>query len=282
MSHSAGQKRFHAEWLALSLLALVTVILLVTRQWSAPLGNVIYDRLVQWHPPEPSSQIIVVQIDDHTLEQLGGWPLSRAHYARLLQKLADSGNHPRAIGIDLLFYEPTAQDAELARQLQRHRAYLAAELQPTGQGATLKPPVPTLAAAASALAHISLSFDPDGFLRGTQLQVGDIPHLTVAMSAGTAALPQPAHTSSYRRFKLVEPGRGFPSVSLADALSGRLPPGLFKDKYLLIGSTAPSLGDHYPTIYSGQVHSGLPGVELHANLLNGILQNQLVTIAAPA
>ena len=42
-----------------------------------------------------------IGIDDATIDELGGWPLNRRVYADLLKKLADTGNHPKAIGFDI-------------------------------------------------------------------------------------------------------------------------------------------------------------------------------------
>jgi CHASE2 domain-containing sensor protein len=107
------------------------------------------------------------------------------------------------------------------------------------------------------------------------LQEGNLPHLALAVS-GQPAQNYQSH-GAYRRFNLVDPEIGLPVVSLADALSGAFPLGLLKDKYVLIGSVAPSLGDHFATIYSGRQGSGTPGVVLHANLLNDILRGNLIS-----
>ena len=59
----------------------------------------------------------------------------------------------------------------------------------------------------------------------------------------------------------------FTYLSAADALSGRLAPEALKGKIVLLGTTAPGLMDLRAT----PVGSAYPGVEIHANLLAGIL-----------
>jgi PAS domain S-box-containing protein len=63
---------------------------------------------------------------------------------------------------------------------------------------------------------------------------------------------------------------------LSDALSKGFDRSVFKDKYVLIGATAPSLGDRYPTIFSGKNDAGTPGVEINADLLSAVLQGTLI------
>jgi CHASE2 domain-containing sensor protein len=50
---------------------------------------------------------------------------------------------------------------------------------------------------------------------------------------------------------------------------------LIKGKYILVGSTATGLGDFLSTPVS-QVHQRMPGVELNAHVLSGLLQGTLI------
>lgn len=277
---AADERRYYREWCVVALLALSTLTLCLFMQWGQSLGLVIYDQFVRWWPAEPGKDIVVVAVDDHTLQSGGGWPIKRTAYAQLLRKLADSGNTPLAIGFDILFPDPMPEDPELAEQMRRHRVFLASEQPRAHQAGGVQtmpaPPVSwELARAAQGLTHVNLSFEQDGALRGTRLVVNGTPQLALAMS-GLPAANFESH-GSYRRLHLVHPQIGFPTASLADVLSGEVPLEFFKDKYLLVGATAPSLGDHFPTLFSGQEDAGTPGVMLHANLLQNLLQGQAVT-----
>lgn len=269
------ERRYYREWFVVAGLSLATITLFTVMQWGQSFGFVIYDQLQRWWPATPANDIVVIAIDDATLEARGGWPLKRTDYAELLKKLADSGNQPKAIGFDILFPDPTPEDPQLAKQLARHNVFMAAE-QPRGimVGNSVRQINPVLTFAAKSMAHVNLSFEKDGSLRGAHLIDNGVPQLSLAMSGK----PQNAYQShgSYRRIHLVDPEVGFPTASLADVLSGQVPLQFFKDKYVLIGSTAPSLGDHFPTMYSGDQESGTPGVMLHANLLNNLLRDKLI------
>ncbi|MCI0402736.1 MAG: adenylate/guanylate cyclase domain-containing protein [Acidobacteria bacterium] len=62
----------------------------------------------------PSPAIVIVGIDQATLERLGSWPVSRFHYARLLDNLKADG--ARVVGFDLNFPKP---DDKSGRDLVR-------------------------------------------------------------------------------------------------------------------------------------------------------------------
>ena len=72
-------------------------------------------------------------------------------------------------------------------------------------------------------------------------------------------------------------GRGGPSqgrfryVSALDVLAHRLAPGELQGRLVLVGSSAPGLGD----LRSTPIHPAMPGVEVHAHLLAGLLGGTL-------
>jgi adenylate cyclase len=66
-------------------------------------------------------------------------------------------------------------------------------------------------------------------------------------------------------------GGGFLYVSAADVLKNRLPLEQLKGKLVLLGTTAPGLFDLRAT----PVSEAFPGVEMHANVLAGLLDGQL-------
>ncbi|MDA2913479.1 CHASE2 domain-containing protein [Acidobacteriia bacterium AH_259_A11_L15] len=71
-------------------------------------------------PVKPSPEIVIVAIDQKTLDDLGSWPYSRLHYARMLDYLAADG--AAVVGFDLVF--PKEQEADTDAQFADalHRA----------------------------------------------------------------------------------------------------------------------------------------------------------------
>jgi adenylate cyclase len=75
----------------------------------------------------------------------------------------------------------------------------------------------------------------------------------------TALIPYAGTRSSFAYF------------SLADVIQGRIEPGALKDKIALIGTTVPTLSDLKATA----VQNVYPGVEIHANLIAGMINQQV-------
>lgn len=68
------------------------------------------------------------------------------------------------------------------------------------------------------------------------------------------------------------PQGGFRYVSATDVLRGTAPEDIFKGRVVLVGTTAPGLFDLRAT----PVQENYPGVEVHANLIAGILDGSLM------
>jgi adenylate cyclase len=69
------------------------------------------------------------------------------------------------------------------------------------------------------------------------------------------------------------PARTYPYVSFADAALAKLPHGTFKDKIVLIGASATGIGDLRITPFGSL---DFPGVEIHANIVDNMLNKQFL------
>jgi adenylate cyclase len=65
----------------------------------------------------------------------------------------------------------------------------------------------------------------------------------------------------------------FRHYSIADVLEKKFTPGTFKGKLVLVGATATGIGDLRPTPFGG---SNYPGVEIHANTIDNILNDRFL------
>ena len=74
------------------------------------------------------------------------------------------------------------------------------------------------------------------------------------------------------------PARTYPYISFADAALKKFPAGTFKDKIVLIGASATGIGDLRATPYGSL---NFPGVEIHANLIDNILNQQFIVQRGP-
>jgi CHASE2 domain-containing sensor protein/signal transduction histidine kinase len=261
----------------------------------------LYDgTLSLWSRPV-ADDIVIVAIDDASLAAIGRWPWPRAVHATLLDRLAQG--QPRAIALDLLLSEPDPDphaDALLAAAMQRAApvvlpSYFFAA--PTRGLQPLAPAAP-LAAAAARIAHMDAETDTDGMLRHAWLRAGLrrtpddaadpplLPHLALALleAAGERvhpsldALRAPSAATSaqpaWRRDERVliryagAPGT-VATVPYASVLRGDVPARAFAGKLVLVGATAPGLGDAFPTPVSGG-KGPMAGVEVSAQLADAL------------
>src|SRR5690606_32423151 len=63
----------------------------------------------------------------------------------------------------------------------------------------------------------------------------------------------------------------FPYVSATDVLNGKVDPEMLRNRIVLVGTTAPGLMDLRAT----PVQNIYPGVEIHANMIAGILDQNI-------
>jgi adenylate cyclase len=73
------------------------------------------------------------------------------------------------------------------------------------------------------------------------------------------------------------PARTYRYVSFADAVQQNFAPGTFKNKLVLVGASATGIGDLRATPFGGL---DFPGVEVHANLIDNILNQSFLTRGA--
>ena len=81
----------------------------------------LYDLALGTDARLPSGQVVLVDIDDISMLQIGRWPWSRPVIAALINRIAEG--HPEALAIDILFAEVSARphDDQLLRNACRTR-----------------------------------------------------------------------------------------------------------------------------------------------------------------
>jgi CHASE2 domain-containing sensor protein/signal transduction histidine kinase len=255
--------------------------------------NLLYDAQLSFWSRSVSEDIIIIAIDDESLNELGRWPWPRSVHARLINKLEQES--PRVIGLDIIFSEPDANsplaDVLLARAM-RASGKVVLPVFMSQESFNSYPiedlPLPEFTTHAAALGHVHVDISDDGIARRVYLKEGigepQWLHYSLALlsitdeavelspAQGTA---QPAYSSMqwYREYPFLIPYAGppghFPQIGYAQVLSGNYPENLFRDKIVLIGTTAEGMGDALPTPLSGNGGS-MPGVEIIANVLDAI------------
>lgn len=258
--------------------------------------DALYDFLVgRWHYPAHPS-VVLIAIDDRSLEALGQWPWPRDVHARLLDRLTEAG--VRNVALDMFFSEPdrngAGNDQRLAEAMRRNGKVIlpvTATMTDTGSPPLELLPRPELAAAAATLAHSDIEVDADGVARGLYLRAGlGEPHWPAlgAAIAGTAIEPpgQPAtpaqRTSSpyvwsrdlYVGIRYADLPGTFPQVSYVDVLEGRVPPDALHDRRVIVGLTATGVAPRFLTPTSREVW--MSGTEYQANVASMLLSDKAI------
>lgn len=280
-------RRALIEW---GLVAAVTALLvgwLALTPAADRADNLVYDGLIRLQDGPADPSIVIIAIDDRSLNALGRWPWTRTVHAALIDRLTQA--QPRAVAYDVLFTEPEAGDAALAAALARARdIHLPLLVEAPGQNGAawqVSEPASDLARAAASLGHVNMIVDGDGVIRRVPLYMQAGAHswpqlvLPLAETAGVAPpAPRPDADSGEALIAAAPeaiayrgpPGR-FRTLSFVDVLNGEVPADFLKDKLVLVGATVPGMGDRYAT--PAAPHGELsPGVEIQAALLQTLLE----------
>jgi signal transduction histidine kinase/CHASE2 domain-containing sensor protein len=239
-----------------------------------PFEQFAYRGLMQTRGQIPwDDRLAIITIDDASLNQLGRFPWPRQTYATLLDQLAKG--KPSVVGIDLIFSEPSPEDAKLAAAMSRFGRVVLA----TGDSRTGQPllPVPPLKEAAIAMGHINYYPDVDGITRRLPLYHQSSPAFGLALvqSYGLVheAVPLP-QTAAPLWLNWLGPVEKAPDYSFVDVMKGTVPPQVFENKIVIVGVTA-SAFDPLMTPFNASPPAS--GVHLQATLVHNLLQqNSLI------
>jgi adenylate cyclase len=316
----------------------------------AKLDAALYDlKLRLFHPTGVDERVVIVDIDDKSLKEIGRWPWPREQVAKLTRTLFEQYG-VAAVGYDVVFSEPDQSsglpvlermalgplkgDNGFAASLARIRPQLdydgkladALASGPTilGYYFNFAPPVaingelpsPLFACAevvkqgviprhavgynanlkqlqerAAGAAFFNMEADFDGVARRMPVLMeydgqcyGSLPLMTARAGMGVAKtkivaanghhppaldldglrVPLDAASQALVPYRAAN---AFAYIPATDVLHARTPSASLEGRIVLIGSTAPGIMDLRVT----PVSKVLPGVEIHANLISGIL-----------
>lgn len=275
--------RLMVEWAILLALAIAAALYAQTSDWTARIDNQLLDFGSSLTRPPLDPDITLVTIDDESLAQIGVWPWSRDRHAQLIDQLERDG--ARLIVLDILFPEPSESGADeaLAQAVERSGKVVLPHSFVARRNSVdaIDPlwPLPALRAASAGVGHVDAAPDPDGVLRRFDLSFRTLddafPHAAVRALEASGA-----DTSKWleRGEPVIIPFRSeseFPRQRASAVLDGSTLPGFFKDKIVLVGATAPGLGDQFSVATSPvQIMSGL-GTQ--ANLLAALRAGSTIT-----
>jgi adenylate cyclase len=260
------------------------------------------DKLFEFRNAESlDPKIVVITFDDDDIAKIGKWPFSDAVVANLITTVK-SGN-PRVMGLDVyrnLPIEPGFE--ELKRVFNSSPNLIVAE-----KFVNPSVPPPPYIDYEKQVGFVDTVVDLDGTVRRGLLSIekpnGELLYsfsikialkylgsnnifpqlpsgndLTVTLGKSTFS-PLDSYQAGYASadnggYQILLNYRClrecFQEVSMKNVLDGKYPKDLFKDRVVLIGSTAESLRDFFYSPYGK-----IPGVHIHANLISQIINGAI-------
>lgn len=268
--------------------------------WLWRIDQTLYDdALSSWLRP-PSSDLVIIAIDDASLASVGRWPWSRRLHARLIEQARSAG--AAAVVLDLPLEAANHDDPEgdrILAQAMRDFPKVVLPLRQAGSGMGEELPLPLFANAAASLGHDQVEFDPDGIVRSLYLWGGfgaaRNPHLALALLrlvAPEAArrYPEPPladgldnvlwQRADWLHIRFSGPPGSYTHYPFRTVLNGDVPAAALRGKILFVGLTASGLGEAVPTPTSGLLRP-MPGIEVQANVFEALRRGATVTALPP-
>lgn len=273
-------------WIGLSFVLLGFFYFGIFGSWQL----LISDQLFQ--PTAFTNSIVVLTIDDRSLQSIGRWPWSREVWSDVIKKVAPEA---AVVGLDVTLSEPSTplSDELLSQTLATYgkSVVLASELisSPKSPSTLLEPILQFAKVAQTGVVNVNSdsdgvvrSFNPKFSLSGVDRdhfaqKIAQLFHEKLSSDAKDkfVRISQERDSSSSRIWFAGPPGT-VPNYSLTDVLTGMVNSSVWKNKMVLIGATAHDLHDEQLTPTShGQLMSG---VEIHANILHTILSDKQLQI----
>jgi signal transduction histidine kinase/CHASE2 domain-containing sensor protein len=297
-----SQLRLSATPFTVLLLVATLTALASWGQWFSTLDRAYYDLLLRQHRLEYPEDIVIIAIDEASLDEIGAWPWPRNIHAQLLEQLSLAD----VAVFDIIFSEPgagalvqspsnnqSANDALFAQRIgQNKKVILPIFIDEQQYRGILQEvlPLPILSDAASALGHVHLDYSRDGLVRGLFLGeglgkpywrhialataefLGEVPAGLTLEPVNSALSPYQIYQNSHKNMRFIGAADSIYRFSYIDILNGSIGAKQLKNKRIFIGASAKGLGDDVPT------PMGLmAGVEFIANAYQAVRSNGFVT-----
>ncbi len=299
LAKNPNRARSARELLAMGLMLGTLALSVSLSGWLVRMDHFVFDLAQRLAVQPPPSGVVLVAIDQASLQALGRWPWSRHVHASLLQQICRSA--PKAVAMDIAFNEvgddPSADQA-LAQAMQGcGNVALPVVMESARMGGQLleSPPIPLLAQSAAGLGRVSVRLDDDGVAREVDLWEGvgtpgwPLLAQTVLQIGGwhppaNATRPLPSDTKEQahamvrrepRLLRFAGPAGTVPSISASELMRSAAPAEALRGKVVLVGATAAGMGDLLPTPVT--THGApMPGVEILATALLNMRDDRFI------
>jgi signal transduction histidine kinase/CHASE2 domain-containing sensor protein len=236
-----------------------------------PLEQIAYNSLFRLRGEQSwDDRLVLITIDDASIEQIGLFPWPRRQYVKLLQMLTQA--QPSVIGLDLIFSEPSVDDDQLAKVMGDYGRVVLAKVYNRAE-IPLRP-VPNLLDAAIATGHVVHDQDTDGVTRRVPLYVKNTPVLGLATLQVHALVRENVSLDGLQPVLWINWSgsvQRIPQYSFVDVVQGKIPIDRFRDKIVLVGATAVGM-DPLVTPYNRNPEAS--GLHLHVAIIDTLLKQK--------
>jgi adenylate cyclase len=207
----------------------------------------------------PAPDVVMVGIDEATAAKLG-FPFPRRLHAQAIRALLRA--RPRTLAYDVQFSDPKdpTEDRALLRALGDPRVVLGtAEVYRDGTPAVLG--VRRLRRDGTRFGSTLFPIDDDGVWRQLDARVQGLPALSVLAARGDP-------DAGTHPIDFAGPPGTVREISFLDVLDGHFDRAATRGRIVVVGATAPTLKDSWPTAAGDGLMSG---AEIHANAIQTVL-----------
>lgn len=262
--------KFLTAWLPL-LMSGTAALLLAKLGLTSSIEPFTQHLIFQAHSYRPwNEDIVLITIDEKSINALGWFPWKRDRHTQLLQQLTAA--EVKTVAFNILFSEETAEDAAFAQAIADHGQVLLANA--WYQEKRLLSPNQRLASKAIAVGHMTQV--------QTSLPVSVKPHINghPALAIATAQV----HQLSQNELKLFAvtqpllphwpaPVSQLQQYSFVDVMEQRVPKEALQGKIALVGMTAEGFD---PLVSPIEPNKPVSGIHLHAALIHSYLEQNFL------
>ncbi|MBV9528374.1 EAL domain-containing protein [Sphingomonas sp.] len=213
-----------------------------------------------FHKHNASGQIVVVDIDDKALREIGNWPWPRHDDAKLVDALSVAGAKRIAFDINFSFPSDPAEDRAFAESIARSgkvTLFTRFKVGPTQGTQVNSPPLPAFAQHAQiGTTSVAYNWENAVWTLPYALDVNgrNVPSYA-ALMAGVTGEPGTEFPVDYSIDV-----RSVPHFSASDILDGRVPSRMLAGKQVIVGVASEVIGDAFFIPGYGRSF----GVDVHA------------------
>ncbi|MGB2580309.1 MAG: adenylate/guanylate cyclase domain-containing protein [Minisyncoccia bacterium] len=236
-----------------------------------------------------SSDIVILEIDNQSIEKIGQWPWKREIFAQAFSRL--DTYKPKVVGLDVIMSEPSrfgnVDDNALAIALNNVSYTVVVPVEALSLNINrnnasfsenfLKPLQEFQTSSRVSLGHVNLINDRDGIVRSLPLNIKDSHGATYSgfayktIEKSGTVLKRGLMRDPVERIVYSGPSGSVRRVPFWKIIEQDTPVEFLKNKIIFIGATAPDLHDEKSTPFDKGTQ--MSGVEIQAQIANMFLKD---------